>query len=149
MSLLPVITAPNPVLKQSCLPVETFDDQLRSLVNDMFKIMVDNEGIGLAAPQIGILQQVVVIGYDGTELVIINPSLSFSGAKVAGDEACLSLPGLTCSVERYPQLILNAFDQYGNPYTRECSDFFARIVQHEVDHLNGILITDIGEVVPS
>jgi peptide deformylase len=150
----------DPLLLLVAAPVQAFDTpELHSLLQDMQDTMASLNGAGLAAPQIGVSLQVVIFGvgsnprYPKAEevpyTVLINPQLDPVGeAMDEGWEGCLSVPGMRGLVPRYLQLRYRGFDQYGKPIDRTVSDFHARVVQHEVDHLHGILypmrIRDLG-----
>jgi peptide deformylase len=141
----------DPLLLQVARPVERFDTpELHALLADMHDTMASLNGAGLAAPQIGVSQQVVIFGvgsnprYPQAEevpyTVLINPELEPLGADMEeGWEGCLSVPGMRGLVPRHARLRYRGFDQYGKPIDRTVSAFHARVVQHEVDHLNGIL----------
>jgi peptide deformylase len=132
-------------------PVRDFNTPaLHALIADMFDTMHAANGAGLAAPQIGVNLQVVIFGFKSNarypdapqvpETVLINPVLTpLSEEKEEGFEGCLSVPGLRGSVPRYVRLHYEGFDQHGKPIARDAEDFHARVVQHEVDHLHGIL----------
>jgi peptide deformylase len=156
-----VLRMGEPILLQQALPVIAFDTQeLHSLIEDMQDTMRAMNGAGIAAPQIGVSLQVVIFGvsqnprYPDAEqvpfTVLINPALTFIGDEIEEDwEGCLSVPGLRGIVPRYVRLHYKGFDQYGNVIDRLVSGFHARVVQHECDHLNGILypmrITDLSQ----
>jgi peptide deformylase len=141
----------DPRLLRVAEPVREFNNPaLDALIADMFETMHAANGAGLAAPQIGVNLQVVIFGFkqnprypdapEVPETVLINPTLRpLSDDMEEGFEGCLSVPGLRGSVPRYTKLHYEGFDQYGNPITRDVQDFHARVVQHEVDHLLGIL----------
>jgi peptide deformylase len=141
----------NPLLLQRSLEVEPIDNQqLAPLLTDMWDTMAAENGAGLAAPQIGVLQRVVIFGYATNprypgapavpETVLINPLIEVLDETLeAGWEGCLSVPGLRGVVERYSAIRYRGFDQFGNPIDREAEGFHARVVQHECDHLDGVL----------
>jgi peptide deformylase len=151
MAVRPVLRMGDPVLLQVAKPVEQFDTpELRELLVDMHDTMAALNGAGLAAPQIGVSLQVVIFGvgknprYPQAEevpyTVLINPQLTpMSDEMEDGWEGCLSVPGMRGLVPRYKQLRYRGFDASGQPIDRSVSAFHARVVQHEVDHLNGIL----------
>jgi peptide deformylase len=145
MTLLPLVKYPDPLLRETCTKVETFDSSLAKLVDDMFETMYRSDGVGLAAPQIGSLQSVTVVNVTGEkadEIALINPRIvEFSGA-VPSEEGCLSIPGYRGIVKRHERIIVEAQDLQGNAFTIETDDFLAICLQHEIDHLNGILFTD-------
>lgn len=151
MPVRPVLRMGDPILLQVARPVEKFATQeLRGLLADMRDTMAALNGAGLAAPQIGVSQQVVIFGvehnprYPQAEevpyTVLINPQLEPVGADTEdGWEGCLSVPGMRGLVPRFKKLRYRGFDENGTPIDRTVSDFHARVVQHEVDHLNGVL----------
>ncbi len=147
----PVLRMGNPMLLEKSLPVEKFGSaELAELLRDMRDTMAHLNGAGLAAPQIGVLQRVVIFGvvsnprYPGIEpvpdTVLINPVLTpLSEEEEEGWEGCLSVPGMRGWVPRWRRLRYRGFDENGNAFEREAEGFHARVVQHEVDHLDGIL----------
>jgi peptide deformylase len=151
MAIRPVLRMGDPRLLETSRPVARFDaPELHELIADMRDTMEALDGAGLAAPQIGVLSQVVIFGVkrnprypDAEEVpytVLINPVLTATGAEIEeGWEGCLSVPGMRGLVPRYRQLRYQGYDQYGNAIDRAVSDFHARVVQHECDHLMGIL----------
>lgn len=151
MSIRPVLKMGDPLLLQAALPVEQFNTpELRALLVDMHDTMAALNGAGLAAPQIGVSQQVVIFGvsknprYPQVEevpyTVLINPQLEPIGDDIEdGWEGCLSVPGMRGLVPRHARLRYRGYDQLGHPIDRTVGAFHARVVQHEVDHLNGIL----------
>lgn len=151
MAIKAVLRMGDPRLLETAGPVATFDTpELHALVQDMRDTMAALSGAGLAAPQVGIGLQVVIFGvasnprYPDAELVpdtvLINPVLTpLSDEMDEGWEGCLSIPGLRGLVPRYKRLRYQGFDQFGNPIDRTVSSFHARVVQHECDHLQGIL----------
>ncbi|MBH0155828.1 peptide deformylase [Fictibacillus sp. 5RED26] len=143
MTILKIVEHPHPVLETECEPVKTFDKNLKTLVKDMFETMYEAEGVGLAAPQVGIAEQIAVvdIGDDTGQLVLINPVIKKASGSQSGPEGCLSFPGLFGEVERPFEVIVTAYDVNGKEFTLKASDFLARAIQHEIDHLHGILFT--------
>lgn len=151
MPIRPVLRMGDPVLLQKAAPVERFDTpELHALIQDMKDTMADMNGAGIAAPQIGVSQRVVIFGVgssarypDAEEVpftVLINPVINPIGNEMEeGWEGCLSVPGMRGVVPRYTQIHYTGFDEYGNPIDRQVSGFHARVVQHECDHLDGIL----------
>ena len=151
MAIRPVLRMGDPRLLETSRPVARFDaPELHELIADMRDTMEALDGAGLAAPQIGVLSQVVIFGVkrnprypDAEEVpytVLINPVLTAMGTEIEeGWEGCLSVPGMRGLVPRYRQLRYQGYDQYGNAIDRAVSDFHARVVQHECDHLLGIL----------
>ncbi|MBH0173021.1 peptide deformylase [Fictibacillus sp. 23RED33] len=143
MTILKIVEHPHPVLETECEPVKTFDKNLKTLVKDMFETMYEAEGVGLAAPQVGIAEQIAVvdIGDDTGQLVLINPVIKKASGSQSGPEGCLSFPGLFGEVERPFEVTVTAYDVNGKEFTLKASDFLARAIQHEIDHLHGILFT--------
>jgi peptide deformylase len=161
MAIKTVLRMGEPLLLQQAQPVIAFNTpELHSLIEDMQDTMQAMNGAGIAAPQIGVSLQVVIFGvganprYPDAELVpytvLINPTLNFIGNEIEEDwEGCLSVPGMRGIVPRYTRLHYTGFDQFGNTIDRLVSGFHARVVQHECDHLQGILypmrITDLSQ----
>jgi peptide deformylase len=151
MTVREILRMGDPRLLRVAQPVERFDTpELHALVNDLFETMHAANGAGLAAPQIGVDLQVVIFGFGKNdrypdappvpETVLINPVLTPLGEEMEeGVEGCLSVPGLRGSVPRYTRLRYEGFDQFGKPIRVDAEGFHARVVQHEVDHLLGIL----------
>ncbi len=151
MAVKPILKMGDPRLLRVAKPVEHFDTPaLRNLLQDMFDTMVAANGAGLAAPQIGVDLQVVVFGFNRNErypeappvpmTVLINPTLTPIGdEQVDGWEGCLSVPGLRGKVPRWQKIRYQGFDAKGEPIDREVDGFHARVVQHECDHLVGML----------
>jgi peptide deformylase len=142
---LVIIHWPDPRLKKPSAPVERFDDRLRLLANRMLQLMHESKGVGLAAPQVGINVRLFVMNPTGQpqdDRVYVNPQLSEADGEEEAEEGCLSLPGIYIPVTRFTTLRMNAQDLDGNPFEQLESGFLARVWQHEVDHLNGMLLTD-------
>jgi peptide deformylase len=136
----------DPVLKSKATPVSTFDDALRSQVQRMGGLMHDALGVGLAAPQIGISQRLLVyqVGHDAPLIALINPELEWTSKsdEEIAEEGCLSIPGVGVDVERPVHVRVRAQDEFGEPRVVEASGLEARVIQHEMDHLDGVLILD-------
>jgi peptide deformylase len=135
----------DPVLKSRATPVDRFDESLRRQVGRMAGIMNDALGVGLAAPQLGISQRLLVyrVGPDAPVIVLANPELEWaSGDEEEGLEGCLSIPGITVDVERPVHVRVSALDEEGEERTVEASGLEARVIQHEMDHLDGVLILE-------
>jgi peptide deformylase len=135
----------DPVLKAKAVPVERFDDQLRAEVARMAGIMGDAIGVGLAATQLGVMHRVLVykVGEDGLLAVLVNPELEWGGDDLEeAEEGCLSLPGVHVDVERPVRVRVRARDEHGDRLVIEASGLEARVIQHEMDHLDGVLILD-------
>jgi len=133
----------DPVLKTRAALVESFDESLIRLTQDMLATMRDNEGVGLAATQVGRLKRVFVAAIEDDEYVIVNPVLTDrSETTETATEGCLSIPGIQVDVERLVAVTISGQDVSGKPLQIEASDLLARVLQHEVDHLDGVLILD-------
>ncbi len=140
---LDIRTFGDPVLKTRATPVESFDGSLVRLTQDMLATMRDNEGVGLAANQVGRLKRVFVAAIEDEDYVIVNPVLTDrSETTETKPEGCLSIPGIQVDVERPTAITVSGQDVSGKPLQIEASDLLARILQHEVDHLDGVLILD-------
>lgn len=133
----------DPVLRERALEVTTFDRGLRKLAKRMIRIMHDAPGVGLAAPQIGVLQRLLVYDVDDDPRVLVNPQLDeFSEETEETDEGCLSVPGVTMPVSRPVSLRVRALDAAAEPLEFRAEGLEARVIQHEFDHLEGVLIVD-------
>ena len=140
---LDIRTFGDPVLKTRAAPVEVFDESLVRLTEDMLATMRDNDGVGLAANQVGRLKRVLVASVEDEDYVIVNPVLNGrSETTERGPEGCLSIPGIQVDVERATDVTVSGQDASGGPVRIEASDILARVLQHEVDHLDGVLILD-------
>jgi peptide deformylase len=147
MAIKRILTYPNPVLRQKVEPVTCFDDTLKQLAADLAETMYAAPGAGLAANQIGVCLKVVVIDVSGSKeekklLVLVNPEIIEHEGCQVDEEGCLSVLDLTAKVERYSKLLVRAQDLEGKTREFPAEDFFARVIQHELDHLNGILFID-------
>jgi peptide deformylase len=133
----------DPVLREHALEVTAFDRSLRKLAKRMIRIMHDAPGVGLAAPQVGVLQRLLVYDVDDDPQVLVNPLLDeFSDETEETDEGCLSVPGVTMPVARPASLRVRGFDAAGEPVDYRADGLKARVIQHEYDHLEGVLIVD-------
>ena len=132
----------DPVLRTIAAPVVDFDKQLRQLVQDLTDTMLEAPGAGLAAPQIGVGLRVFTYNVQDVVGHLINPELTLTEDTQTGDEGCLSIPGLTFDCTRAFGVVARGFDMYGEPVTVEGSEMLARCIQHEVDHLDGVLFVD-------
>ncbi len=135
----------DPVLRATALPVERFDQELQAEVERMGELMHDALGVGLAATQLGVLHRVLVYKafLDDPVTALVNPEIEWLSEELElGDEGCLSLPGVHVEVERHAQLRVRARDQSGDPVEIEAEGLEARVIQHEIDHLDGVLILD-------
>ncbi|MHB1858167.1 MAG: peptide deformylase [Acidobacteriaceae bacterium] len=142
--IYPIVKFPDPILQQPAEPVTVFDDELRKLVDDMFISMYDAQGIGLAAPQIGISKRLTVIDLSfqkkpEDKIVLINPEVVDKNGKQVEEEGCLSLPEIRDRVVRAAEVKVRAQDAEGKTFEVEGTELLARALQHEIDHLDGIL----------
>lgn len=157
MSLRTIVTLPDPVLRRKARPVTKFDKDLHTLIDDMVETMREAPGVGLAAPQIGLSERLLVVEYylreedeDDEEApkkvwAIINPEIvKASEEKVMGVEGCLSIPGLLGEVERHEGVLVKGLNRHGKPMKVKAKGWLARIFQHEIDHLNGVLFPDLA-----
>ena len=148
MSVREIVLMGDPVLRAEAEFVEEFDERLAALVRDMFETMYHAEGIGLAAPQVGVSTRVIVVDLrredeDDQPLVIVNPSVACRSQEMhKKPEGCLSIPGLEGVVERFAAVRVEGFDPAGNEISIEADDLLARALQHEIDHIHGVLFLD-------
>jgi peptide deformylase len=142
LSVTPIRLFGDPVLTTKAEPVVDFDAELRRLVQDLTDTMLAAPGAGLAAPQIGVGLRVFTYNVEGEIGHLINPKLTLSDDEQFGPEGCLSIPGLTFDCRRAQSVIAKGFDMYGEPVVIEGSDLLARCIQHETDHLDGVLFID-------
>ena len=149
MALRNIRVDDDPILRKNSRKVEAFDQRLAMLIDDMFDTMYDANGVGLAAVQVGVLKQVIVIdtGEEGEKLVLINPEIIATEGEQNGGEGCLSIPGKTGIVTRPQKVTVRALDRDGNVYEKTGEDLLARAFCHEIDHLSGVLYTDKAESV--
>ena len=145
MAKLKIRTYPDPVLKKKTAPVTDFGPAMQKLFDDMIATMHALDGVGLAAPQIGISQQIFIACptmLQGEAHVMVNAVIEKKSGTAVATEGCLSLPGISAEVSRASRLRLSFQDRFGKKYAIEVEDFFARVIQHEMDHLAGILLVD-------
>ncbi len=143
MAVKKIVMHPAEILEQPCKPVTDFNNKLKKLLNDMYDTMIEFDGVGLAAPQIGVDEQIAIVDIDdgsGT-IEMINPEILETKGEQTGVEGCLSFPGLYGEVSRPYYVKVKAQDRKGRSFTLEAEDFLARAIQHEIDHLHGILFT--------
>jgi peptide deformylase len=154
MAIREIVTLPHPVLKQKARKVGEFTPELNKLIDDMVETMREAPGVGLAAPQVGVSRRVIVVEFGDEEdpdvlpklFVVVNPEIvRFSQEAVEGTEACLSIPGLAGTVERPGEITVKGLNRQGKPVRIKASGWLARIFQHEIDHLDGILFVDRAE----
>ncbi|NNU82529.1 peptide deformylase [Geobacillus sp. BMUD] len=143
MSILSIVTYPNPILEQPCAPVTIFDRRLGRLLDDMYETMLAADGVGLAAPQVGIAEQIAVVdvGDEHGRIELINPVVIETRGEEVDVEGCLSFPGLFGEVPRAKYVKVRAQNRRGRPFTLSATGFLARALQHEIDHLHGVLFT--------
>lgn len=135
----------DPILRKKSREVSEINDRMKELISDMFETMDEADGVGLAAPQVGILRRVITVDdRESTRFALINPEIVEKDGSEKGYEGCLSIPGKQGTVERCTHVIVKYLDIDGNKKEIEARDFLARILQHEIDHLNGILYTDLA-----
>jgi len=155
MTLRQIVTVPDPVLKRKAHAVNKFDKNLLTLLDDMVETMREAPGVGLAAPQIGLSERIIVIEYfekEETEEIedapkkvwaMINPEIAkVSEETLMGVEGCLSIPGIVGEVERHAEVQVKGLNKHGKPMKVKARGWLARIFQHEIDHLNGVLFTE-------
>lgn len=147
MALRNIVTDPFPILKKKAEPVTEFNDDLKKLVADMAETMYEAPGVGLAANQIGVDLQVAVLNITPKDeerelIVLVNPKIVKGEGEEADEEGCLSVPGYCAKVKRFTKIWVEAQDLEGKPLNFEAEDFFARVIQHELDHLNGMIFVD-------
>ncbi|HAK87928.1 MAG TPA: peptide deformylase [Nitrospiraceae bacterium] len=147
MAVLEIRKYPDEVLKKKALPVENIDRSLQRLIDDMIETMYAAPGIGLAAPQVGISKRLIVIDVSlGEEknslIVLINPEIMDTEGIADSDEGCLSVPGYNSTIKRAEKVTVKGLDRNGKPVQIEGDEMLARALQHEIDHLDGILFVD-------
>ena len=145
MGLRKILTDKDPALHKVCRPVEKFDGRLHKLLDDMAETLEQANGVGLAAPQVGILRRVVLVDSGEEILELINPTLLETSGEQVGAEGCLSVPGKYGLVKRPNYAKVRAQDRYGNWYEAEGEELIARCFCHELDHLDGIVYTEVME----
>lgn len=148
MAILPIVWAPDPVLKAKCARVDVVDDEVRRLMDDMLETMYDAPGVGLAAPQVGVKRRVIVVDCaradeEPNPIRMVNPELVVvSDEEAVNEEGCLSLPGHYADVTRPAEAKVRFLDENGETREIEADGLLATCVQHEIDHINGILFVD-------
>ncbi|MBP7190184.1 MAG: peptide deformylase [Rickettsiaceae bacterium] len=152
MSILKIITIPNRLLKQKSSLVEVVDDKIRSLIEDMLETMYHDNGIGLAAIQVGVPKRILVVDLSGMDeeekkniypIKMVNPEFIYKSENMSiADEGCLSVPGVPVEISRHEAVTIKYLDDLGQEKTIECDGWLARCFQHEIDHLDGKTILD-------
>jgi len=142
-----ILVYPDPFLARKAVPVATVDDRIRSLIRDMFETMYAAEGIGLAAPQVGVGKRVVVLDVSPADetiapVAVVNPEIVLRNGSVTGVEGCLSVPGVQGEVCRAEAVEVRGMDEQGKPLRIQAAGILSRALQHEIDHLDGILFID-------
>lgn len=149
MSLRIIVKHPDAVLRERAQEVTKFNANLHKLLDDMADTMYDADGVGLAAPQVGISKRVIVVDADEEHglIELVNPEIVSREGEQFGPEGCLSIPGLQGDVRRALRVVVRGQDRNGNPVEYTGTDLLARAFQHEIDHLNGVLFIDLAESV--
>ena len=147
MTILKILTYPEKILRLKAEEITDIDEQLLNLVENMLETMYKYEGVGLAAPQVAVSQRLFVLDTkqyyeDGEKLIFINPEIVQKDGNAKMEEGCLSVPDIRCEVKRAEKILLRGYDLDGKLIERELEGFLARVIQHEIDHLNGILFID-------
>ena len=142
-----ILVYPDPFLARKAAPVSAVDDRVRTLIRDMFETMYAAEGIGLAAPQVGVGKRVIVLDVSPVDenvppMAIVNPEILERKGSVAGEEGCLSVPGVQGEVCRAETVVVRGLDPEGKPLHLSAAGILSRALQHEIDHLDGILFID-------
>ncbi|MGJ7922447.1 peptide deformylase [Neobacillus sp. LXY-4] len=143
MAIRKIVTYPAEILEINCDQVTVFDKKLAKILNDMYETMIEFDGVGLAAPQIGLKQRIAIVDIDddfGT-IELINPEILEATGEQTGPEGCLSFPGVYGEVTRANYVKVKAQDRKGKTFVIEAEEFLARAIQHELDHLDGVLFT--------
>jgi peptide deformylase len=142
VAIRPIRLFGDPVLRERAAAVTSFDAELRRLVRDLTETMVEAPGVGLAAPQIGVPLRVFTYDVDGVLGHLVNPEIVLASGEQLGPEGCLSIPGLEFDCLRAQHVVARGFDMHGEPLVVEGDELLARCVQHEIDHLDGVLFVD-------
>ena len=147
MALLDVTLYPDEPLLQEAEPITTFDASLETLAQEMFETMYHHDGVGLAGPQVGLSKQIIVMHDPDLEpMCLVNPSIYETEGEEVGEEGCLSIPSIYAPVNRATRIRVHALDLQGKAHDFEATGLLARIIQHEVDHLHGIVFLDRTDV---
>ncbi|MPN01001.1 Peptide deformylase 2 [bioreactor metagenome] len=156
MSVLQIVYVPDPVLRRKAHKVTDFGKEFQTLVDNMIETLREAPGVGLAAPQVGVSERLIVVEYGDDDdetvpkklFVVANPEIVFKSEEVVkGIEGCLSVPDLIGEVERHVKIEVRGLNRHGKPVKIKAEDWIARIFQHEIDHLDGILFTDRTDLV--
>lgn len=148
MPVLDILTYPNPILKKRSSEVETIDGSVLGLIENMAETMYEAPGVGLAAPQVGYSLRVIVVDVEHNDegnknlIEIINPVITERRGSLKSEEACLSIPGFTAEIVRKAEIVVEGINKDGKEITVEAKDLLSRVIQHEIDHLDGVLFID-------
>lgn len=147
MAVLEIRKYPDEILKKKAIPVAEIDKNIQKLIDDMIETMYKANGVGLAAPQVGISKKLIVVDTSAREennslIVLINPEIINSEGEILSEEGCLSLPGFTTRLKRGEKILVKGFDRNGKKIEIYAEGLLARVLQHEIDHLDGMLIID-------
>jgi len=138
----PIKKYPDPILRKKSEEVKEINEEVRRLIRDMFEIMYKNQGVGLAAPQIGVLKRIAVVDIGSGPQVFLNPKILKKKGKEISEEGCLSVPGVFLRIKRAKEIEVEALNEEGESFRLRATDLLSRCLQQEIDHLNGILIID-------
>ncbi len=142
MALLPIITKENELLREVSKPVDRVTKKRKKLIKDMLETMYQADGIGLAAPQVGVLERIIVVDIGEGPFALINPSINKKEGEEIAVEGCLSVPGESGYVKRAERVVVEGIDENNKPVRIEAEGLLARCLQHEIDHLDGVLFID-------
>ena len=142
MTVLKVRLYSNPILRKKCQEIKEVDEKIRRLLDDMADTMHHNEGVGLAAPQVGVLKRAIVVDVGEGLTTLVNPKILWHQGKVTAPEGCLSLPEIFLEIKRSQEIIVEGIDKNGETKQIGAAGLYARVLQHEIDHLNGVLTVD-------
>ena len=142
MALLDIHLLGTSVLRQRSAEIEQVDEEVKGFIDDLFATMDAAEGVGLAANQVGVARRVAVVGVEEDRFAMVNPVIVSAEGRNRAEEGCLSIPGTYGEVTRAERIVLEALDRDGKPFRRELDGYVARAVQHEIDHLDGVLFLD-------
>lgn len=140
--LLPIKIYPDKILRKRCKKVKEITDEERQLIRNMLETMYKNNGVGLAAPQIGVLKRIIVVDVGNGPVALVNPKIIKKSGRTISSEGCLSIPGVVLNVKRASYVKVRGLNKNGKKITIKAKNLFAFALQHEIDHLNGILIYD-------
>jgi peptide deformylase len=142
MALRQIRQLGDEILQKKARPVTEVNDNTRALLDDMLETLRDKDGVGIAAPQVGVLRRVAVVEHEDVLYEMVNPRITESKGVQRCDEACLSVPGKQGEIDRPRKITVEAFNRQGSPYTFKADDFLASVICHELDHLDGVLYID-------